>query len=86
MDIEKKVVWSEGLFLQPQHFQQQERYLESYIHNTLPQQRFTWGFTELTLDTAELESGKLALRSAAGVFPDILPSRHARVRGGYACR
>ena len=26
-----KVIWSEGLFLRPQHMQQQERYLERYV-------------------------------------------------------
>ena len=29
MAIEAKVVWSEGIFITPQHFQQFERYLES---------------------------------------------------------
>ena len=28
----RKVVWSEGMFLRPQHFQQQERYLEFFSH------------------------------------------------------
>ena len=31
MSIHNKVVWSEGLFLQPQHFQQQDRYFERYV-------------------------------------------------------
>ena len=31
MTISNKVVWSEGLFLRPQHFQQQDRYFERYI-------------------------------------------------------
>ena len=31
MTISNKVVWSEGLFLRPQHFQQQDRYFEHYI-------------------------------------------------------
>jgi len=30
MSGERKVVWTEGMFLRPQHFQQQERYLESF--------------------------------------------------------
>ena len=29
--VSNKVIWSEGLFLQPQHFQQQERYFERYV-------------------------------------------------------
>ena len=31
MSSNNRVVWSEGLFLRPQHFQQQERHLERYI-------------------------------------------------------
>jgi type VI secretion system protein ImpJ len=40
-----KVVWSEGLFLQPQHFQQQDRYFERYVEtrcqSLVP---YSWGF------------------------------------------
>ena len=31
MSVYNKVVWSEGLFLRPQHFQQQDRYFERYV-------------------------------------------------------
>ena len=31
MSENNRIVWSEGLFLRPQHFQQQERHLESWI-------------------------------------------------------
>jgi type VI secretion system protein ImpJ len=31
MTTNSKVVWSEGLFLRPQHFQQQERYFERFV-------------------------------------------------------
>ena len=31
MTHNNKIVWSEGLFLRPQHMQQHERYLERYI-------------------------------------------------------
>jgi type VI secretion system protein ImpJ len=33
MTAHSKIVWSEGLFLRPQHLQQQDRYLERYIEN-----------------------------------------------------
>ena len=29
-----KVVWSEGMFLRPQHFQQQDRYLEALVRQS----------------------------------------------------
>ena len=34
MSDSSKVIWKEGMFITPQHFQQQERYLSWYIDNT----------------------------------------------------
>ena len=66
-----KVLWTEGLFLRPQHFQQQERYLENLIDRRVKAQSpFDWGFESLELDEAALALGKLAIRSARGVLPD----------------
>lgn len=69
-----RIVWSEGLFLRPQHFQHQERFLE-WLQGTRLQQLFAfgWGFTELTLDTALLRGGKLAVKTGLGVLPDGTP-------------
>src|SRR5688572_14669963 len=76
MSIYSKVVWSEGLFLRPQHFQQQDRYFERYVesrcHALAP---YSWGFTELEIEQDLLSIGKLGLRRAAGVFPDGTPFR-----------
>ena len=36
MSLFNKVVWSEGMFLRPQHFQQQNRYLEHLIRTAPP--------------------------------------------------
>jgi len=76
MSAHNKVVWSEGLFLQPQHFQQQDRYFERYVearcHGLIP---YSWGFTELEIERDLSSIGKLALRRAAGVFPDGTPFR-----------
>lgn len=69
-----KVVWSEGMFLQPQHFQQQDRHLEHQLEGrTRPLLRNAWGFTQLEIDTAALALGKLQLRAAAGLMPDGTP-------------
>src|SRR5512140_1940305 len=71
-----KVVWSEGLFLKPHHFQQQERYHERYVESRVEALRsFGWGFVELQIDRDLLSIGKLALRRATGVFPDGTPFR-----------
>ena len=51
MSDKNKVVWSEGLFLRTQHFQQQDRYTEGLVRGALqaaPMQSF--GFRSLTLD------------------------------------
>jgi type VI secretion system protein ImpJ len=74
MSSNNRVVWSEGLFLRPQHFQQQERHLERYIEGRSRDLRaHSWGFTELELERDLLTIGKLGLRRAAGVFPDGTP-------------
>ncbi|WP_342113433.1 type VI secretion system baseplate subunit TssK [Pseudoduganella sp. OTU4001] len=74
MSWESKVIWSEGMFLQPQHFQQHERYLEKLIESrarhTLPH---AWGFAGLEIDEAALAMGKLALAAGHGLFPDGTP-------------
>jgi type VI secretion system protein ImpJ len=76
MSSHSRVIWSEGLFLQPQHFQQQERYFERYVEGRCqPLVPHSWGFTELEFEADFLRIGKAALRQAAGVFPDGTPFR-----------
>jgi type VI secretion system protein ImpJ len=76
MSTYSKVVWSEGLFLRPQHLQQQERYFERYVETRAHALRsHGWGFTELELERDLLAIGKLGLARAAGVFPDGTPFR-----------
>ena len=74
MNWENKVVWSEGLFLQPQHLQQQDRYFDRLVRaSTMTMRPYAWGLTELSLDTGMLTLGKFAIRSAAGILPDGTP-------------
>jgi type VI secretion system protein ImpJ len=76
MSAHNRVIWSEGLFLQPQHFQQQDRYFERYVENRchalVPH---SWGFTEIEFERDLLQIGKVALRRLSGVFPDGTPFR-----------
>ena len=76
MSAHNKVVWSEGLFLQPQHFQQQDRYIERFVEarcqSLIPH---SWGFTDIELERDLLSIGKFGLRRAEGVFPDGTPFR-----------
>ena len=74
MGWDNKVVWGEGLFLQPQHLQQQERYLERQIRaSTAVLAPFCYGFSRLEIDTDMLTQGKFSLRSATGIMPDGTP-------------
>ena len=76
MSAHNRVIWSEGLFLQPQHFQQQERYFERYVETRCrPLVPHGWGFTEIEFERDLLSIGKAALRRLAGVFPDGTPFR-----------
>lgn len=70
----KKVVWSEGMFLSPQHFQQQTRYIEhltrEFTEQIAPQGS---GLTLLELDRSMLNIGKVSVRRARGIFQDGTP-------------
>ncbi|HEX8446836.1 MAG TPA: type VI secretion system baseplate subunit TssK [Sphingomonas sp.] len=66
-----KVLWSEGMFLRTQHFQQFERYLERQTESTARWlDPLAWGFVKLEIDEALLRTGKFALSAAAGILPD----------------
>ncbi|NND58762.1 MAG: type VI secretion system baseplate subunit TssK [Gammaproteobacteria bacterium] len=74
MSWRNRVVWSEGLFLRPQHFQQQTRYIESLVESRCERLRpSSWGFTHLRIDQEQLDIGKLSISEARGVFPDGTP-------------
>ena len=74
MSWKNRVVWFEGLFLRPHHFQQHDRYIEDYIEGrSRGLHNHSWGFTQLTLDKDQLAIGKVAVSSAQGVFPDGTP-------------
>jgi type VI secretion system protein ImpJ len=74
MSWNSKVVWSEGMLLQPQHLQQHDRYLETQLETRVGNLRpYAWGFTELKIDEQHLALGKLTLKSCTGVFPDGTP-------------
>lgn len=72
MTTRNPVVWSEGLFVKPQHFQQTTRYLEHCI-NVRGGSRYGYGFTELELNQEFLAFGKIAIIRARGVMPDGTP-------------
>ena len=76
MSAHNRIVWSEGLFLQPQHFQQQDRYFERYVEtrcqSLVP---YSWGLTEVEFERDFLKIGRIGFRRLVGVFPDGTPFR-----------
>lgn len=69
-----KVVWSEGMFLRPAHFQQHNRYVENLVDTRCRAiTSHGWGFSELKLDRNLLALGKIAISEAKGLFPDGTP-------------
>lgn len=68
-----KVIWTEGMFLQPQHLQQHDRFLAQQAQMRLAATApYGWGYVSLTLDSAALNLGKIAITAAQGVMPDGL--------------
>ncbi len=74
MSENSRVVWSEGMFLRPQHFQQHDRFIETLVSGRCRALRsFDWGFCDIRLDQRLLAVGKVALAECAGVFSDGTP-------------
>jgi type VI secretion system protein ImpJ len=68
------VVWSEGMYLGPQHFQAQNRYFEDSIRFAASSLWFApYGFVGWALDNEALRNGTLSVVHARGIFPDGLP-------------
>ena len=60
--MKNKVIWQEGLFALPQHFQQQQRHCEYLLTRRLDALGdFFWGFTELSINTELLAQGKIMI-------------------------
>ena len=68
-----RVVWSEGMYVGPHHFQVQNRYYEDTVQFSTSS---IWyqpvGFTGFELDAESLRNRTLALLHARGIFPDGL--------------
>ena len=69
-----RVVWSEGMYLGPHHFQVQNRYFEDSIRFSTANLWFEpWGLVGLKLDTEALQNGTVNLVHARGILPDSMP-------------
>ncbi|MTV40802.1 type VI secretion system baseplate subunit TssK [Duganella radicis] len=74
--MSSKILWGEGLFLRPQHFQQQDRYHEQRLHQSvLALHPYAWGVNQLQVDRDALANNslrvlELSLRFQDGEFYD----------------
>lgn len=71
MEYVQRVLWHEGMFITPNHFQQADRHAESVLGRALRAIQPTLrGVTDLEIDRDALGTGSFALRACAGVMPD----------------
>lgn len=71
MTWDNKVLWTEGLFLQPHHFQQSDRYFESLINGLARRiPTYAWGISDIEVDEELLKIGQFAVRNCSGLTSD----------------
>lgn len=74
MSFDDKVIWSEGMFIRAQHFQQEARHFERQLRaRTKGLVPYGWGLTELRLNRELLSIGQFAVERACGIFADGTP-------------
>lgn len=75
MDIPDAVPWSNGMILEPGHFESSDRRAAALAHvSALMADPWPWGFTDIELDETALAGGQLHMR-CGGIFPDGEPFR-----------
>jgi type VI secretion system protein ImpJ len=66
-----KVLWGEGLFLRPQHFQRQDAYHEARLHQTAAAiHPYAWGVRNVQIDKEALVNSSLRFNELSVIFPD----------------
>jgi type VI secretion system protein ImpJ len=74
MQGENRVAWREGMFLRPQHFQQQDRFVDALTRaRTEVLRPYPWGLTALKVNASLASLGKFAIERCAGLFADGQP-------------
>jgi type VI secretion system protein ImpJ len=74
MHWDNKVIWSEGMFLRAQHFQQFDRYVEKLVRGRVDGIRgHSWGIIDLQLNRELLAIGKFAVARCRGILQDGTP-------------
>lgn len=71
MSSPKRVVWSEGLLMSPQHLQQLDRYHEALLVRRLDAVNpYAWGVVSIEIDRRALAAGQVQLLSLQAILPD----------------
>ena len=71
---ESRVAWREGMFLRPQHLQQQDRYIDALVRaRTAALRPYPWGVSTLAINGSLASLGKFGLERCAGALPDGTP-------------
>lgn len=71
MPSKNQVIWNEGLFIQPQHFQQLSRYNAHQLNQRVNSaSEYLYGFKNIELNQEFLSFGKIAIVRAKGIMPD----------------
>ncbi|MFN7693846.1 MAG: type VI secretion system baseplate subunit TssK [Burkholderiales bacterium] len=66
-----KLLWGEGLFLRPQHFQRQDAYHETRLIEAVRSLHpYAWGLSKVRVDTDALSAQLLRLTDLQAVMPD----------------
>jgi type VI secretion system protein ImpJ len=66
-----KILWGEGLFLRPQHFQRQDAYHEARLHEfSRIHHPYCWGLRSLDIDRDALSGGTLRVLEISVITPD----------------
>lgn len=74
MSNKNRIIWQEGLFIKPQHFQQQQRHVDYLLHSQLSSlTHYYYGLRKIEINRELLNLGKFGLLSASGIFNDGTP-------------
>lgn len=71
MSLTSKPLWTEGMFVKPQHFQQHDRWMEHLVEARVAGMRpYAWGLRALLLDEQLLKLGQIGLARCDAILPD----------------
>ncbi|WP_354129443.1 type VI secretion system baseplate subunit TssK [Bradyrhizobium sp. i1.15.2] len=71
MSTTSKPIWSEGMLVRPQHFQQYDRWIEQLVENRVAGLvGYGWGVRKIAFDRSLLALGQVALTELEAIMPD----------------